>query len=195
MVMASPSVSMDRELVDAVMRGDSVAAAPLYQYLRPSIEGAVRRIVQGRRVDFEDVVQTSFERVVRAIGEGRFEYRSKLSTWAGAIAGHVALDWVKRNAHERRLFSDLESVTSEPMATTLLSERRLEARSEVRRLGRVLGRMKPKLARILLLHHGLGNSVAHISKIGDHSVSATHARLRRARQEFARRALVAAQTK
>ena len=174
-----------------MLRGDAAGAAPLYDYLRPSIEGAVRRIIQGRRVDFEDVVQTSFERVVRAIGEGRFEYRSKLSTWAGAIAAHVALDWVKRNAHERRLFSDLESVTSEPVSTTVLSERHLEARSEVRRLGRVLGRMKPKLARILLLHHGLGNSVTHISKLGDNSVSATHARLRRARQEFARRALIA----
>src|SRR5690606_16841928 len=58
--LANPS---DERLVAAILAGNSRAAGTLYEELRPSIDGALRRVLHGRRTDFEDLVQITFERV------------------------------------------------------------------------------------------------------------------------------------
>lgn len=178
----------DRELVRAVLAGDAGVAGTLYDHLRPTIEHALRRVLHGRSRDFEDLVQTTFERVIRSLSEGRFEGRSRLTTWAGAIGAHVAMDALRRNTRERRLFSDQETALIDGHATTPTPERRLEARAEVRRLQGVLSRMKPALADVLVLHDVLGHSVPQIAESHDMAISAVQSRVTRARKEFARRA-------
>jgi len=143
--------------------------------------------LHGRYADFEDLVQTTFERVIRTLIEGRFEGRSRLSTWAGAIAAHVAMDSLRRRTRERRLFTEPDAVESEPRATTWVPERQLEARSEVRRLQGILSRMKPELANALVLHDVLGYSVPQLARLDGIKMTAAQSRLSRARKEFARR--------
>lgn len=178
----------DQKLVRAVIAGDAGVAGALYDHLRPTIEHALRRVLHGRSRDFEDLVQTTFERVIRSLGEGRFEGRSRLATWAGAIGAHVAMDALRRHTRERRLFADQETALIDGHATTPTPERRLEARAEVRRLQGVLSRMKPDLADVLVLHEVLGYSVPQIAESHGMAISAVQSRVTRARKEFARRA-------
>ncbi len=177
----------DEALVRAILDGHGSSAGELYDGLRPSIEHALRRVLHGRYADFEDLVQTTFERVIRTLIEGRFEGRSRLSTWAGAIAAHVAMDSLRRRTRERRLFTEPDTVESEPRATTWVPERQLEARSEVRRLQGILSRMKPELANALVLHDVLGYSVPQLARLDGIKMTAAQSRLSRARKEFARR--------
>lgn len=179
--------SADRDLVLAIQRGDISAAAPLYARLRPSIEQALRRVLKERPAEFEDLMQITYERVIRTIAEGNFEGRSQLKTWASAIAAHVAVDWLRRRTQEQRLFEAMDSALLDPGGYNVVPERQLEARSEVRKIRGILGRMKPRRANILVLHDVLGHSVPQVAGLLGIKVSAAQSRLRRARKEFVRR--------
>jgi len=177
----------DRGLVEAIRAGHSHAAAPLYDSLRPSIEQALQRVLRDRPPEFEDLMQITFERVIRTIAEGHFEGRSQLKTWASAIAAHVAVDWLRRRTQEQRLFEAVDFNAIDPQAYGVLPERQLEARSEVRKIHGILGRMKPRRATILVLHDVMGHSVPQVAELLGINISAAQSRLRRARQEFLRR--------
>lgn len=161
----------------------------LYQRLRPSIEYALLRILRRRHSDIEDLVQVTFERVVRSLTANRFSGQSALSTWAAAIAGYVAIDYLRRSQVESRLFSDAPAVDTD-MATSAVdfAERRIEARSEMQHLHTVLIKMKPKLAETLVLHDVFGHSAEEVAALCGVSVVAIRSRLFRARRDFVRRA-------
>lgn len=182
----------DKGLVRAIRTGNTAAAAPLYDSLRPSIEQALHRVLRNRPPEFEDLMQITYERVIRTIAEGNFEGRSQLKTWASAIAAHVAVDWLRRRTQEQRLFEAMDSASVVPHVYDVLPERQLEARSEVRKIHGILGRMKPRRATILILHDVLGHSVPQVAELLGIRISAAQSRLRRARQEFARRCTTAA---
>ena len=179
----------DQQLVEAILQGNERMAAVLYDRLRPVVDHALRRVLYGRPPDFEDLVQITFERVIRGIAEDRFEGRSSLATWAAAIAGHVALDALRRRFREARALDSsppeaIDGSSGPPQAT----ERRLEARSEIRRLHAILARMKPRLADTLVLHDVLGYELTEVAEIVGSGLSATQSRLQRARAELLRRA-------
>lgn len=184
---SSHSRVSDESLVEAVRAGDARAAAPLYSALRPSIEQALHRVIRDRPPEFEDLMQVTYERVIRTIAGGNFEGRSQLRTWASAIAAHVAVDWLRRRTQEQRLFEAMDSAQIDPQVYNVLPERQLEARSEVRKIHGILGRMKPRRATILVMHDVLGHSVPQVAELLGIKVSAAQSRLRRARQEFIRR--------
>jgi RNA polymerase sigma-70 factor (ECF subfamily) len=179
----------DAALVDAIVRGDARAAGVLYDRLRPVVDHALRRVLHNRPDDFDDLMQSTFERIVRSLAQDRFDGRSQLTTWAAAIAGHVAMDALRHRYRERRWITatDVEAV-EHPPSNAYTSEKRLEARSEIRRLHRILVRMKPNLADTLILHDVLGHEVAEIASIAGAGISATQSRLLRARKELLRRA-------
>jgi len=175
----------DRELVTAIQGGDSSAAAPLYDALRSSIEQALVRVLQDKPAEFEDLMQITYERVIRGIADGKFKGLSQLRTWAYSIAIHVAMDWLRSMAQEKKL---LDAVDSLDIPTCdMVPERQLEARSEVRRIRGVLCRMKRLNAEILVLHDVYDHSVPEVADLLGLNVSAAQSRLRRARQELVRR--------
>jgi RNA polymerase sigma-70 factor (ECF subfamily) len=183
-----PDYSDDRELIAAILRGDRGAAGALYDHLRPIIDHTLRRILHGQPSDFEDLVQTTFERIIRAVAEDRYEGRSRLTTWAAAIAGHVAMDAVRRKVREARFFTNTSpEADSMEAPRSHAPERRLEARSEIRHVHAVLSRMKPDLVEVLVLHDVLGHEVSEIAELTKAGLSTTHSRLARARKEFLRR--------
>jgi RNA polymerase sigma factor (sigma-70 family) len=183
------SLGRDDELVAAVVRGDASVAARLYDLLRPCIEHVLRRALQARGQDFEDLIQITFERLVRSIVEGRFQHRSRLTTWAAAVAEHVAIDSLRRTVRERRIFAHADWVAEgSSLRSSLRSDEQLEARSEVRRLQGILARMKPELAEILVQYDVVGHAMEDIAKGKGINLHTAQSRLRRARLEFLRRA-------
>jgi RNA polymerase sigma-70 factor (ECF subfamily) len=184
----TPQTLGDAELVERVRRGDTSAAGILYDRLRPVIDFALRRVLRGRTDALQDLAHDTFEQILRALANDRFEGRSSLTTWAAAIAGHVALDRLRRTLRETSVLVDVEGESVAPAAGVPGAERRIEARSEVRRLQGILARMKPELAETLLLHEVLGHDLAEIAEITGVSLSACQSRLFRGRKELLRRA-------
>lgn len=166
-------------------RGEPVAAGWLYDHVRASIDFALRRVLHARHRDYDDLVQTTFERILRALAEGRFQRRSSLRTWASAVAGHVALDALRASYRERARWA--EGPGPEAWTSGERGEGRLEALAELRRVQGVLSRMKPDLAETLVMADVLGHSLEEIAELRRASPSATQARLRRARIELERR--------
>lgn len=175
----------DRELIDALRRGDRSAAGPLYRALRPVIDHALRRVLHGRHREFDDLMQSTFERLLTALAEGRFQEKSSLRTYAAAIAAHVALDAIRANAR-----SDRRSAPSVDVAETSVGrpEARVEAIVELRRVQAILAKMSVDMAETLVLHDVLGHPLEEIAKMRGASVSATQSRLFRGRLEFQKRA-------
>jgi len=173
----------DEELLDAIRCGDGASAALFYDRLYPVIDHALRRVLRRRIPEFDDLVQVTFERVVRAIIDDRFLGQSALTTWAAAIAGHVAIDFLRRAVRERRAFEDFE-----PEVSRGAPERRMEARSEIQRLHSILSRMKPSLAEAVLLFDVLGHNLQEVATLTGVSLSAAQSRLHRGRKELVRRA-------
>ena len=176
---------VESRLIEAIRSGDSRVAGELYDHLRPSIDHALRRVLHHRYRDFDDLVQQTFERILRALAEGRFEGRSSLRTWASAIATHVALDALRSGSREARRFVPLEDLP--PHAVRPRADVGVEAQIELRRVQSILSRMKPDLAETLVLFEVLGHPVEEIAGLRGASVSATQARLHRARLELKRR--------
>lgn len=186
--MNAPCVAaLDRTLVRAIRTGGPVAAGPAYALLRPSIERTLTRVLRGRPQEFEDLLQITYERVLRTVAAGNFEERSQLKTWAGAIAAHVATDYLRRKSYEAKLFEGLGAASIDPPLPTGAPERQLEARSEVRKVLGVLSRMKPRFASILVLHDIFGYSVPQVAERLGMNTCAARSTLRRARQEFVKR--------
>ena len=177
----------DQRLIDAIQAGDSAAAAPLYSALRASIEGALYRVLRDRPPEFEDLMQVTFERVIKTILTGRFKGRSQLVTWASAIAVHVAIDHMRRRSAEQKLFHTMDSADIDLLVEDPRPERQLEARSEARWIQATLKRMKAHRATTLLLHDGLGYTVPEVAKLLGVGFSAAQSTLGRARHEFFRR--------
>jgi RNA polymerase sigma factor (sigma-70 family) len=180
----SPAAVDDERLVQGLLAGDRRLATVLYDHLRPSIEITLRRVLRQRGPDFEDLVQVIFERILRNLAEGRFEGRSRLKTWACAIASHVALDELRRRQRQRLRVED--NVEQDALPSGVHSEKRLESLSELRRVQGILLEMKPKLAQTLILHDVLGHSLREIAESSTAKESAIQSRLHRARLELKR---------
>lgn len=188
-VTESPPSWTDEDLLEALRRGDRRAAVALYEQLRPAIDRALRRVLHGRHRDFDDLMQMTFERILRGVAEDRFEGRSSLRTWASAIAAHVALDALRSGGREARRLQGEVSLADLPGSGR--GEGRLEARAELHRVHGILSRMNPDLAETLLLHDVLGHPLEEIAEMKRAGLSATQSRLRRARMELKRRAAAA----
>lgn len=178
----------DAALIASIRRGDGSVARVLHDRIRPAIEHALRRVLRYRSEDFDDLVQVTFERVIRGIVDDRFAGDSALTTWAAAIAGHVAIDYLRRSVRERKIFCDPIDTLPEPASERPQAERRLEARSEILRLYSILGKMKPKLVETVVLCDVLGHSLEEVASLTGVTPSAAQSRLFRGRKELVRRA-------
>jgi RNA polymerase sigma-70 factor (ECF subfamily) len=180
----------DEEIVEGIAAGHEWAADALYDRLHAIVDRTLRRVLHERTADYDDLVQATFERIVRTLAERRFVGACSLSTWASAIAGHVGIDALRATMRDRRLFrrpgSEAADMIELPEPERL--ERRLEARSEVERIQQILARMKPEQARTLVLHDVLGHELSEIAVLMGVSVAAAQSRLVRGRKELLRRA-------
>jgi RNA polymerase sigma-70 factor (ECF subfamily) len=180
-------VRSDREIVAGLGRGEAWAAEELYDRVQPHVERTLRRVLRQGGADFEDLMQASFERIIRVLTERSLGGACNLASWSSAVAAHVALDALRRRVRERRIFypDQAPDLQRGPDATP---ERNLEGRLEVARLQGIFGRMKLKHAEAVLLHDVLGHDLAEVAEITGVTVAAAQSRLVRGRGELMRRA-------
>jgi len=96
------ATSTDRELAEALARhGDERAFRQLYQRHTPRLYQLVLRFLGGREADAEDVVQETWVRAVRGLGE--FRWDAALSTWVCGIGIRVAQDLLRRRARDHHV--------------------------------------------------------------------------------------------
>ena len=200
----APAVSVsDEEIVLGLTRGEPRAAELLYDRVHLHVQASLRRILRSTGPDYEDLVQASFERILRTLTERALKSPYNLPGWASAVATHVALDALRRRVREQRLFARLSlgPLSNEVEHEALRApsrdssqgpasdpERALAARADLQRLQTILGAMNPKHTDVLVLHDVLGHELTAISDITGLSVAAAQSRLVRGRKELLRRA-------
>lgn len=157
------------------------ATDDLYHEVLPTIVRTVRRTSRWTQPDFDDVVQTALERVVRAVRAGTFRGECSVRAWAAAIAANAAIDHHRARQRERKLFVD-EGIEPDAIpAPSRGSEQAFVVRSEAARLERILREMKPMDAEVVLLRIALGFSPVEVAEELGRSEAAIESRLVRAR--------------
>jgi RNA polymerase sigma-70 factor (ECF subfamily) len=140
-------------------------------------------------MDHDDLVQITFENIIKTLIERRFANACKLTTWASAIAGHVGVDALRSLYRENRALATLTDHDSRIHGQPGRSvEQSIEARSELERVQSILGRMSKDQARAVVLHDVLGHDLSEVAVIAGVSISAAQSRLFRGRREMLRRA-------
>jgi RNA polymerase sigma factor (sigma-70 family) len=185
----APEPRSHAEILGGVIRGDAAANAALYDALSPVVVRTLQKILRDPRADYDDLVQTTFERIVRALIEKGGASVTHLSAWAGGIAAHVALDALRTRIRDRKLFDrdpGLHEMSDSAVGPSL--ERQLDARRKLRWVQGALARMKPEQAQTLLLHDVMGHDLAETASITGVSFAAAQKRLWRARKELVDRA-------
>jgi RNA polymerase sigma-70 factor (ECF subfamily) len=183
---ATPS---PQAVLSGVIAGERWAHEALYDLLYPVVARTLQKVLRDGSGDYEDLVQTSFERIVQTLVGQRRVAVENLPAWAGSIAAHVALDALRSRIRERRLFeaeSKVTGVGERAVAPNL--ERQLEARQKLAWLQQALSRMSPDQAETIVLHDVLGHDLAQIAETMGVSVAAAQRRLSRGHQELLRRA-------
>lgn len=186
---SGPSPLSQHAILAGVEAGERWAHAAVYDQLYPVVARTLEKILRDTSGDYEDLVQVSFERIVRTLIGKRPLAVVNLSAWASSVAAHVALDALRGRARERRLFErgGLGPSPVERVAAPSL-ERQLEARQKLEWLHKTIGRMNADQARTVLLHDVLGHGLSEIASIMGVSVAAAQRRLSRGHQELLRQA-------
>jgi RNA polymerase sigma factor (sigma-70 family) len=188
-VRPAPVVSLhtDDEIIAGLARGEGWAAEELYDRVHAHIERTLRRLLRFQTNELDDMMQATFERIIRFLSERTLLTGSNLPAWSSAVAANVALDFLRRRGSERRLFMQLGSNIETVRGQEAGPERHTEARISVARLQQLLARMRPKYAETLVLHDILGHDLSEIARLTGASVAATQSRLVRGRKELLRR--------
>jgi RNA polymerase sigma-70 factor, ECF subfamily len=176
--------------VRGIVDGQRWAADALYELVYPAVARSLQRVLHDAGPDYEDLVQTTFERIVRALLENRAKAVVSLTAWASGIAGHVALDSLRSKTRERRLFrgDDAGINRSLDVATAAPSgERLVDSRRQLAVVRAVLAAMKNELAETVVLHDLVGHDLVETAAIMRVSVAAAQSRLVRGRKELLRR--------
>jgi RNA polymerase sigma-70 factor (ECF subfamily) len=176
------------EVLRAASAGERWAYASLYDVLRPFVAAALQKILH-ETPDYDDLVQTTFELIVRSLRRSRPRPIENLGAWSSAIAARVALSALRVKVRERRVFArDDESETAVQKAPGPELERHLDVRRELRWLQEALAGMRPEQAEAILLHDVLGYDLVELARSMDVSVAAAQKRLSRGHIELRRRA-------
>ncbi len=168
----------DLELVAAVRRGDSRVALEFYGKVAPRIWTVLRRLLRGNEQDHEDLAQQTL--VALVTGLGRYKGQAPLEMWAGAVAGHIALDWLRHHRRERALFERLGEASLERPSRDQ-PEHAVLTREVVDRLKVLLAGVAEDRLDAWVLHDVYGFSLAELALMTDASLSAVQSRLVRGR--------------
>jgi RNA polymerase sigma factor (sigma-70 family) len=137
--------------------------------------------------DYEDLVQISFELIVRTLQKSRDEPIENLAAWSSAIAARVAIDAIRARVRERQFLEGEAGEAFENMRGAPL-DRELDARSELAWLQGTLSSMKREQAEAVLLHDVLGHDLREIAVLTGSTTMAAQKRLSRGHLELKRRA-------
>jgi RNA polymerase sigma factor (sigma-70 family) len=170
-------------------RRDELEVDMVPEQLYRVANAAVRRVLGAGTRNREDLVQTVLERAVRSMRTGQFSGACSLTTWVTVIAQHMALDERRAFARDAAPLSSAEAPSGEvvAMASSVDLQSRLEARSTLEQVQRILEKMKPVAAETVVLHDVAGYDLTEIAARTGVSPTAAQSRLVRGRKELLRR--------
>jgi len=179
----------DEVLIEAVICGDASVAGALYDRLLPLVDATLFRMLGARAADHDDLVQATFEQIVKTLTTRRFARACSLRTWASSIAANVALNALRSRVRERRVVDRNETAAeaSERSFARDDPERDLALRREIARVRAALREMNPQRAEALVLHDVLGHDLAEVAALMGASIAAAQSRLVRGRRELKQR--------
>lgn len=183
----APAPRSDSELIEAVTRGDSAVAGELYDRLVRTVDQTLFRVLGRREADHEDLVQSSFEQIVKTLASRRFAGACSLKTWASSVASHVALNALRARRRERVVFDKSGGDVGSQARTVDDPERDTRLRRELEVVRSHLAEMSSGRAEALLLHDVLGHDLAEIAALTGVSIAAAQSRLVRGRHELMER--------
>ncbi|MBI4814894.1 MAG: sigma-70 family RNA polymerase sigma factor [Deltaproteobacteria bacterium] len=176
----------DSELPDTLSKGvrsaDPEALRSLVRKEAPKVAGLLVRLL-GPRQDLEDLVQTVFLEVCRALP--RFRGDSAASTFVGGITVQVARRAMKGTAWTRRrgTLPEVEPPSTEPGA-----DRVLDARAQLTRLQAFLADVPPKKRVAFLLWAVEGHSAEEVAQLTESSLATARKRIYDVRRDLRDRA-------
>jgi RNA polymerase sigma-70 factor (ECF subfamily) len=144
----------EAELVREAQAGHLVAMEALYEAHR-SMVYAVALGVCGNGSDADEVLQETFLRAFRSLGDWRGEGR--LSTWLYSIAFRTAINW-RRRFHPRTTSSRPPDPAPDPGDAIVEQENSAELR-------RAIAQLPPQQRIVLTLRHLRGLSLAEIAEL------------------------------
>ena len=177
----------DEEIIAGLVAGEEWAAEALYDRVHRVVDRTLRRLLKASESDYEDLLQITFERIIRTLIERRFRGACNLSTWAAAIASRVGIDAFRSKLRTRDVFDAKRSADDGVVLLGHSLERQLEARSEVEQLQSILAVMDPRQAETVVLHDLFGHELSEIAVLMGVSVAAAQSRLARGRKDLLRR--------
>ncbi len=184
----APPDHTQAEVLRGAVAGEPWAFAELYDALYPIVARALQKILHQTH-DYEDLVQTSFELIVRTLQKPRAREIENLAAWASAIAARVALDSLRARIRERRIFNrDVEAGDAVAVVAGPTLERELAVRSELAWVQGALAAMNVEQAEAVLLHDVLGHDLWEVATLTEVSPAAAQKRLSRGHLELKRRA-------
>lgn len=184
-----PKPALDETaLLEGVARGDERIAVEFYHRLRPTVEASLLRVLGRRESDHEDLIQVSFEQIVKTLSTKSYAGACSLKTWASTIAANVALKSLRSRIRRRRVLApSIEpSVVEQRDSQAPSAEQTLAARRKLDELRCQLARISPHKAQAVLLHDVLGHGLTEVAAMTGCSVSAAQTRLSRGRRELSK---------
>jgi RNA polymerase sigma-70 factor, ECF subfamily len=147
---------------------------------------AVRRITSTKDHEFEDIVQTSLESALVALGERGFDGNYS-APWIVCVARNIAIDRLRARERERRVF-ELGAAARRhvPSGRALEPDHLTDVRDELRRYDLSLRRIGAARSAVVYLHDVLGHGVAEVAIALGISVAAAQSRLIRGRRALKR---------
>lgn len=177
----------DAEVIEGVVRGDGAVAGELYERLIRTVDQTLYRVLGRREADHEDLVQSTFEQIVKTLAGRRFAGACSLKTWASSVATHVALNALRSRRRERTVLDTSASEPPPAAASNADPERDVRLRQELDRVRGELAGMRENRAEALLLHDVLGYDLAEIAALTGTSIAAAQSRLVRGRHDLMER--------
>lgn len=176
----------DAALLEGIIQGDERIAVEFYHRLLPAVEGSLLRVLGCRESEHEDLVQSSFEQIVKTVSTKQYAAACSLKTWASTIAGNVALKSLRSRIRRRRVLAPTvePSVLDERPSGAPDAEQNMGARRQLDELRLRLAQLAPNKAEAVLLHDVLGHGLTEIAAMTGCSISAAQTRLSRGRREL-----------
>jgi RNA polymerase sigma-70 factor, ECF subfamily len=168
-----------QDLIEKAKLGDRDAFGELVAQHQHEVFTLAVRLVRDRDLA-ADVSQDAFVRAWRAMP--KFRGDAKFSTWMHRITVNTA--WTHRAKQKRVRLDPLESITTEPSASTLDPVRAGEAASASPKIEQALMQLTDSIRAVVVLKDIYGWSHSEIADHLDISVTAAKVRLHRGRKEL-----------
>ncbi len=167
------------DLIARAKRGDRDAFGELVALHQHEVFTLAVRLVRDRDLA-ADVSQDAFIRAWRAMP--KFRGDAKFSTWLHRITVNTA--WTHRTKQNRVRLDPLDTLVSEPQATTLDPVRAGEAAGAAPKIEEALLQLTPSIRAVVVLKDVYGWTHSEIAEHLTISVTAAKVRLHRGRKEL-----------